>query len=214
MKKYFLFAVLAICLLNVSAQEVVQTRGYQPKTLLKEGGRLTGGYFAMQPKLTYLADQVSLLVGANMAMVLGHQLNIGLAGYALSSDVDVNYVMINGYWQTYAFTGVLEFAYAGILLEPVFFNKSAIHFTAPLIFGPGIGSVRDTRIWENGSSNVGSDAFWVVEPGLNLELNITKVLRFNAGASYRFVFDSDLPGMSDKFLSDIAIMAGLKIGWY
>jgi len=214
MKKYIILAILAVSMLSLHAQEVVQNLGYQPKTLLKDGGRPTGGYFAMQPKVTFFADQVSILTGASMAMVLGHQFNIGLAGYVLTSDVNVDYFLFNSIWQTFAYNGLLEFAYVGIILEPVFFNRSVVHFTTPLIAGPGVGSLGNKRIWDEGNNIIRSDLFWVVEPGLNLELNITKVLRFNAGASYRFVFDSDLPQLSDRSLSDIAFTAGLKIGWY
>jgi hypothetical protein len=114
----------------------------------------------------------------------------------------------------YTQVGKLEMAYVGLLLEPVFFNKSVVHFSVPVILGPGIASVRNSRIWESGSYNVYSDVFGIVEPGLNLEVNLTRILRFNLGASYRFVIDSDIPGADDKRLSDIAIMAGFKIGWY
>lgn len=208
--------LLISCLVFTSgnwAQEIV-TRSYNPKTLLKDGGRPTGGFLAIQPKMTFLADQEALMLGGQLAMVHGHQFNIGIAGYALLSDVDVQ-----GYYYTnlpvYLMpTGVLEFAYAGLLLEPVFFNKSVVHFTAPVIIGPGIASIRNTRIWESDSYNTFTDVVGVVEPGLNMELNLTRMIRFNFGASYRFVFDSDLPRYNNKSLSHVAIMAGFKIGWY
>lgn len=212
MKKLILLSICLTFFTGIWAQEIV-TRSYNPNTLIKNGG-LTGGYIALQPKLTYLAGEVSMLAGGQIAMVFGHQFNLGIAGYALLSDVD-----LQGYYYTnlpaYLMpTGVLEFAYAGILLEPVFFNKSTIHFSLPLILGPGIASIRNSRIWESDSYNKFTDIVGVVEPGLNMELNLTRIIRFNLGASYRFVFDSDLPTYNNKSLSDVAIMAGFKIGWY
>jgi hypothetical protein len=214
MKKAFLYIFFFSLSTTLWAQEAV-TRSYNASTLLKDGGRPTGGFIGLQPKLTYLADQVSFLTGGQMAVVLAHQFNIGVAGYALLSDVTANYGSTNGQLPVYMMPiGKVEFAYVGLLLEPVFFSKNAVHFTVPVVIGPGIGSVRSKRIWEANSYNIATDVFGVVEPGLNLELNLTRMVRFNVGASYRFVFDSDLPGVSDKTLSDIAIMAGFKFGWF
>lgn len=214
MKKSFIFLFCLCFSASLWAQEIV-TRSYNPNTLIKDGGRPTGGFIALQPKLTYLADQVSFLTGGQMAVVLGHQFNIGVAGYALLTNIDISYGYNNGQLPVYMMPiGKMELAYVGLVLEPVFFSKSAVHFTVPVVVGPGIGSVRSSRIWEANSYNIASDVFGVVEPGLNLELNLTRMIRFNVGASYRFVIDSDLPGLSDKTLSDFAVMAGFKFGWF
>lgn len=211
------FLLIAILLAGGSllAQDTFSGRSTEkPKTLLNEGGRPTGGFFSPEAKIAQLDGQTTVFAGAKMAMVLGHQFNIGMAGFGMLSQPD-NYIspLMNGGVAEYKLTNM---GYFGVYMEPVFFNKSVVHLTVPAIVGIGVG--QSEHYWySNGNFWNGAtmtDSFLVLEPGVNVELNIARALRFFAGGSYRFVLDSNLMPDSDERLSGLSINFGLKIGWF
>lgn len=188
-------------------------RSYDQATLLRDGGRPTGGFIAPSARITQVNDQTAVMAGGQLAMVLGHQFNIGLAVYGMLSQTET-YQSNLPFYQSPRY---LEMGYAGLLLEPVFFDRSIVHFTVPTIIGIGAGSTNYYRIWEEGYYDYYAhrgDVFFVVEPGLNAELNIAKPLRLFAGGSYRFVMESDLLPNSDDQLSGLSFNFGIKVGWF
>jgi hypothetical protein len=52
----------------------------------------------------------------------------------------------------------------------------------------------------------------VVEPGLEVEINVTRFFKIGLGASYRLVRQSDLITVSDKDLSGFSGGLSLKFG--
>jgi hypothetical protein len=194
------------------AKEVTLTDKYVANTLAKNGGRPSGGFFAPSFKISEVNGQNATLAGAQLAIVLGHQVNVGLAGYALLSNVTTNYIDNQGQ-QTF-----LELGYGGIFIEPVFFDKSIFHITTPIFFGAGGATLYQDRIWDDNYdyyySDYTADAFFVGEPGVNLEINIARVLRFGIGTSYRVVFNSDLPTLDDNKLSGWNANFTMKFGWF
>src|SRR5690606_14207081 len=220
MKKLFLLLLSSFMISSIYGQEeneTIRTGKYDQKTLLRNSGGVTGGFFAPGVRITEVNDQTTLMVGGQLARVLGHQFNIGAV---------INVMLTDNEAFTYSLgpspflppTRYLEMGYAGLLLEPVFFDRSVIHFSVPTIVGVGVGSTNYYRIWEQGYYDYyghRSDMFFVLEPGLNAELNVARALRFFAGGSYRFVMDSDLlHNNSDAQLSGFSFNVGLKVGWF
>ncbi len=46
-----------------------------------------------------------------------------------------------------------------------------------------------TADWDNYCNSEASDAFMVIEPGIEVEMNITRFFRFCIGAHYRYTTD-------------------------
>jgi len=220
MKKLFLLLLSSFMICSIYGQEeneTIRTGKYDQKTLLRNGGGVTGGFFAPGVRITEVNDQTALMVGGQLAMVLGHQFNIGAV---------INVMLTDNEAFTYSLgpspflppTRYLEMGYAGLLLEPVFFDRSVIHFSIPTIVGVGVGSTNYYRMWEQEYYDYyghRTDMFFVLEPGLTAELNVARALRFFAGGSYRFVMDSDLlHNNSDAQLSGFSFNVGLKVGWF
>lgn len=216
MIRYFLLITTLLAGGSLLAQDAFNVKGAsdKPNTLLSEGGRPTGGFFAPSAKIAQLDGQTTVFAGAKMAMVLGHQFNIGMAGFGMLSKPDTYTLpMMNGGVGEYKLTNM---GYFGVYMEPVFFNKSVVHLTVPAIVGIGVGQ-SEHHWYNNGyywSGSTITDAFMVLEPGLNVEVNIAGALRFFGGGSYRFVLDSNLMPDSDERLSGFSINFGLKIGWF
>jgi hypothetical protein len=62
-----------------------------------------------------------------------------------------------------------------------------VHVSFPvLIGGGGVGVMNnDNNAWDRNWKSEASDAFMVIEPGVEVELNITRFFRFCVGAHYR-----------------------------
>jgi hypothetical protein len=57
-----------------------------------------------------------------------------------------------------------------------------------------------------------SDGIWAAEPAMNLEINVNSFLRLDFGGGYRFVWDVDVPGLSNGDLSQFFGQIALKFG--
>ena len=104
------------------------------------------------------------------------------------------------------------------LIEPVIAYRSAIHVTLPVIIGAG-GAVYETyesRLGRpNGPTryNTGdAQAFFVIEPGIALELSMIKLVRLGLGVSYRYTSDITLPETPKDALRGFNAGVTLKIG--
>ena len=82
--------------------------------------------------------------------------------------------------------------------------------------GPGV-EVSDEHFFPNATDrdySIERSAFFVVEPGLELEVNVTRVLRMAIGGSYRMVRGRDLSTVSDNDLSNWAGNFSLRFGGF
>ncbi|NQX92539.1 MAG: hypothetical protein HRT74_10530, partial [Flavobacteriales bacterium] len=114
-----------------------------------------------------------------------------------------------------------EMGYGGLFFEPVFFSRSVVHFTTPVLIGAGgIGESRTQLFnpenedsWED-PNFYRSDFFFVLEPGVSLEVNLFRHLRLKAGVSYRFMEDVELPNTDLATLEGWNANVGLRVGWF
>jgi len=87
----------------------------------------------------------------------------------------------------------------------------------PIVFGAGSIDVSDHNFFDQNivtdtDFTIENSVFFVVEPSLQLEFNITKNFRIAAGASYRWVQGSDLQNINDKELSDFISSVSFRFG--
>lgn len=61
-----------------------------------------------------------------------------------------------------------------------------------------------------GSASLGEDSFFLVEPDALLEISLYKNVRFNLGATYRFVGDMNYRNMNQRDISGLTGLVGLK----
>lgn len=224
MKRISLIAIVAVFQAStLVAQDVIQKGPYKRakqendvKTLFDSKGSF-GGFLGFNMKVGDVNGQSALLLGGSISSVFSSKVNIGLAGYGLTTHVDGD---------TYDQEGELyqlDMGYGGLLIEPVIANKEVVHLTVPLILGAGGAGLRRDRFPRpqdpNGNNDNyyyhhESDAFVVIEPGLNVEINLMQNIRMGIGASYRYIYDNDLEGLSDSELSGFTGNIGFKFGWF
>lgn len=196
---------------SINAQEKTEKEDVQ--TVFKKNSAL-GAYFGLIAKPTALYGQEGLLFGAELNLVFGHQLNVGVVGMGLVSDIKSGLVSNSGYNLYY------EFGYGGIKMEPVLFSNKLVHLTIPVILGAGAATLNPrTAIlydgnWDYEYNLYDSDFFFVAEPGINVEVNLYKNLRLDFGTSYRFVDNVFISGTNNGNFGGLSGNIGIKLGWF
>jgi len=185
----------------------------------------SGGYGAPELKLGNVNDNMSLLLGGRGGWIIGHRFVIGGAGYGLTTNNTFNYTepLLNDNGSTIDSTRNLrlDMGYGGLLVEFIAMPKKAVHLSFPIIIGAGGTSVgaeiaQDPNqidpVEFNTYDFVESSAFFVVEPGVYLEMNMTKFFRLNVGATYRFISGTNLVRVNNNDLSDLTFNLAFKFG--
>jgi hypothetical protein len=95
--------------------------------------------------------------------------------------------------------------YGGMIVGYVVPTPSLLDLTADVLVGGGGVSL---------SGVDGTDAIFVFEPSVGAELRLSRVARVELGAGYRFVGDTELPGIDDSDLRGFTGRVALRIGWF
>ncbi|WP_420384770.1 hypothetical protein [Roseivirga sp.] len=185
MNNRFFKAILMVAVffgaLNLQAQDDPQ----KMRTLFNNGGiRSNGGYGAVTVGYTQIANADAITIGGQGAWLINHQFGIGLAGTgfiterAYDANLDNRYLTTGGY--------------GGLMLEFIAMPHSPVHLSFPVTIGAGgISYVQSNRDFDFYDSE-DSQAFFVVEPGVDIEFNLLPFVRFGLGVKYRVTSDIDL----------------------
>ena len=192
MKTISLMLVL-VCLVAASAY------GYD-KTLISDQTEV-GGFIAATAKYIEVKDESGVLSGGRVAIVVNHVFSAGVGGYgtvAKPAPEDLQGLED------------LEIAYGGLFLEYTFKPHAVFHISVPVLVGAG--QTRFAGDYVDPESEEDSDTFFVVEPELNLEFNITRNWRLDLGVGYRHVNGTDFAEITDEDQSGVNWAFTMKIG--
>ena len=181
--------LVTLMLLFIGALMAQEEQEKEMKTLFGNSGiRSNGGYGGVTVGYTQMDDRDALLIGGRGAWVINHSMAIGLAGYGFLSEHKPD-AQLNGDYH-------LAGGYGGLMFEFIAAPKSPIHVSFPVVIGAGgVGYVERDGIFGNSDINPFSEdsqAFFVVEPGIELEMNLLRFMRLGLGVSYRYTSDIDL----------------------
>lgn len=160
-------------------------------------------------KFTELIDTKALLLGAKAGMIINKRFLFGLGGYGIASNVQFGSGP-NGGQPLQLYGG-----YAGMLLGGVIAPEQVVHLSIPILLGAGGVEVSDAHYFPSFADSeftIDRSAFFVVEPGLDIEVNVTRTLRVGIGASYRWVSGADLTTLSDADLTDWSGNFSIRLG--
>lgn len=147
-------------------------------------GRSVGFYFGFHSEYSQINGYDAFGAGATLAMVANHGLAFGFTGKGFFSEP---YETIQAVHTSYSYSG----GYGGFLIEPILFPKFPVHVSFPILLGAG-GIARSILInyeypYEYTEFYIeDAEAFLIAEPGVEIELNVTRWMRLGLGASYRF----------------------------
>lgn len=212
MKAVTTFLLLSI-VVSASAQRYVDT--YNPKdeevkSLLGKGNDLNlfGG---ADVKITDLVGEKGLLAGGYGGVLVNRRYFLALAGYGITTNIE-----FDGTVGTEEKPLNLYGGYGGMMVGMMVGSKEVIHLTFPIFFGAGQMEISDKNFFPNSPNDaefaIENSAFIVIEPGAQLEFNITENFRLGAGVSYRYITGSELDNVSDEDLSGSSISLSFRFG--
>ncbi|WP_423737962.1 hypothetical protein [Chitinophaga caseinilytica] len=197
--KRLLLALAVLCTTPALAQEKIES--------LSRGGKVrVGGFGAPTIKFTTFDDQMGVLLGGYAGVMLNSRLMLGAGAYALVNNIEAPRPDPAGpalYWNMW---------YTGFVPEYTIKGNKLVHLAVGALVGGG-GVMKNERYksWDEFES-IGYSSFFVGEPHVNLELNITSYLRLGIGGSYRFVRGSGTEGITDEKLSGPSAHFTIKAG--
>jgi len=171
---------------------------------LTGGSFESGGYGGPVYKVGLIGDEIGLFSGGRGGWIINHTFVVGGGGYSTMFDVETDLVDEGG--ETY----YLRMNYGGFEMEYIHNSDRVLHWTVHLTLGGGSASLRlhDPDYTEE------SDHFYIVEPSVNMDVNVTDWFRLGFGASYHAVFGVDLTGMEDSDLGGPSGQIVFKFGHF
>lgn len=202
--RYLVLLVLFALSMNVNAQSGNVKTLFSPKKIS------SGGYGAVSSRFTSIRGKYTHMAGIYGGWYVNHRFMLGLGMAASTNQLTVptefsaqpNRKMT---WQYGQF---------GLMTEYVLASDKPIHVALQLFAGAGF----TLQYQRNGLHDINYEDvydenwFTVAEPGVQVEINLFKWMRFSPGISYRFAMGSDGRGLADKDLSAISYHATLKFG--
>ena len=176
---------------------------------------LNGGY-------SHLGHGSAFLPGMSMGIILDHHWTVGMTGNFMASSHGYHHHGENDSIapEKHHHSSTVG-GYGGLLLEYTLFPQSRVHVSFPLTIGGGYlvqaqqmhpgDSAYSHNSWSHYSFSHG-DGFFVLEPGVKLELNVIKNLRVGLGVSYRYSPDMDHHNTSPEVIDQFTVRLGLRFG--
>jgi len=178
----------------------------------------SGGYGAPEFRFGNVNGNMSLLFGGRGGWVIGNKFVLGGGGYGMTSNniLDNNQLLEGDSTQL-----KLGMGYGGLMLEYILNPHKAFHLSFPVIIGAGGASVSNKIYDPHNNANyedwtnyniVESSGYFIVEPGINVDINVIKFMRISAGVNYRFITGTNLERINDSDLSGVSFNFGIKFG--
>jgi len=176
--------VISLLILFILSTNVLAQDNDDPKFRsvfnLKSDQKIThGGYGAFGIGHTIIDDKSALRFTIKGAWIVNHRFALGLAGNSFFNNLSYSDSRVNN---------SIGGGYGGIFIEPILFPMAPVHVTFPLIIGGGSLTTLHPSEWYDNTGDYSNqfDVFFVVEPGIEIEINMIKFFRIGLGASYRF----------------------------
>lgn len=181
----------------------------RPQTLVQGGGIRSGGYGAPVVRFTTVKDRSAVLTGGEGGWIVNHRFVLGGAGFGMTTDnVRVPEVATIG-----GQVPRLNFGYGGVLLGYNHTPGRLVHLTGQVLLGSGGASLIGGGLrGDADAATLDTDAVFVAEPALHVEVNVASFFRVAVGGSWRQVSGSSLVGVSDRDLSGVAGGVTFKFG--
>ena len=215
MKTLTFFFILVLLCVSGFAQDYKSepvgdiTRQSDIKTLTGTSHH-SGAFGAIMFKASEFKDKTFAMMGLRGGWIVNRSFAVGIEVQGIipstkfeniDPDPDEKAILLGGY--------------GGLFVEPVLFSNNVIHVTFPIASGAGwLGyheDWEDDRIRRN-NDLIDDDVFWYVEPGVGVEINVTRHFRMNLGVTKRFTQDLELVDTKNKDFNNLNYFLTLKIG--
>ncbi|WP_425236954.1 hypothetical protein [Ulvibacterium sp.] len=204
-KSFFLLIILLFTGLTYAQEGVQEDEDYLEFNDRKNV--VHGVYLGLNAQFGEIDGEPTYQGGLKVAYVANQQFEVGFSGTFFYSVQDV-------FNSDLARDQDLIGAYGGLHLEPIFFSKSVVNLSFPLLIGAGaVGYVDDNfddEDYELTEDDV--DAIFVLEPGVSMLFNVSRYLQLEAGVKYRFSNKIDLDFSPVSRINGFSAGIGVKVG--
>lgn len=188
----------------------------EQETLFGSGEVTWGGYGAAETKFSTMNNQMALLVGGRGGVIINHTFTLGIGGYGLVTSHKIDNYKISDPYLTDSIP-YLRVGYGGLHLGLAIEPNRLVHITGGVLIGAGGAAyTREYTYnhWENDHNwkTYNSSAFFVLEPHIGVELNLTNFMRLEASGTYRYVSGLDLPVTSNSDIAGPSGTISIKFG--
>ncbi len=191
--KKSIFILIFFVYLNTNAQET--------KTLLDTTNWKNVGFMALSGfNYSKIDKSNAVLIHLRSGIVIKDKITIGGFLNTSVNDIIPKSETIPGIY--------LDYKTYGFFCEYTIFSNNLVHATFPVLIGGGELEMNEYEA----DLNLGEVHFFNVEPGVFLELNIYKYIRFNVGFTYRFIGNVNYRNMNQSNISGFSGQIGLKFG--
>ena len=182
------------------------------KTLFGNRNVSHGGYGALTINYSQIDSRDAIVIGARGAWLIGHGFALGFAGSGFLNDYSWNPAIAGG--RNVNLTG----GYGGLLMEPIIFPRFPVHISIPVLIGAGGIAYTSTfnpypYDYENFELFVeDATSYLVVEPGIEIEINVVRFFRLALGGYYRYTSSIRLYDTQEDVLNGWSAGITLKFG--
>ena len=167
----------------------------------------SGGFGALSFRSTDFNDESLVIAGLRGGWIINRTLGIGVEGHGIIPTTKFDNIEDG---REVSLMG----GYGGMFLELILFSNEVVHVTFPTSAGAGWLGYHLTNNNTIMDQEVDSDVFWYVEPGANLEFNISRNFRLATGVSKRFTQDFELQNTSQDAFEKLNYYITLKVGGF
>lgn len=205
-KQLFIIAIGLLGSLGLQAQNS------EVETIFKGTKTSSGGYGAITNKFTSINGEFANMVGLYGGWFINKKVMLGVGAAATTSYLPVKdeFNIFPGKRTSY------EYGQLGLMTEYVIASNKSLHVVFNVFTGAGFTTQYVRSTWDdndyNDYHNTDTNWFLVVEPGVQVEVNLLKWLRFSPGVSYRFVNNSESLDLTDNKLQGVSVNLTLKFG--
>jgi hypothetical protein len=155
-----------------------------------------GGYGAVLFNYSKIDGKDAFLAGMRGMWIINHGLGLGVGGYGFVNDLEFDSQANYPYEENSYF---LAGGYGGLVIEPIVGAKHPVHVSFPVLIGAGgVAYIRD--YWTPYPQypdtynyyTEDATAYFVLEPGIEVEFNMVKFFRIGLGAYYRYTSNINL----------------------
>jgi hypothetical protein len=161
----------------------------------------SGGFGGPMMQVGSIGGSSAVFVGGKGGWIVNHTFVLGGGAYGLANNIAAKTVGPNGETQ-------MMFGYGGLLLEYLHESDALIHWSASLLVGGGGIDYKN----HGGVSPINSTSFFVAEPSVGINLNISEHFTVGAGASYRALSNFSTSIADSKDLEGGSVYLVAKFG--
>lgn len=199
--------LLTVCLCsiflhrNLLAQS--ETQSSVPDEVSRSSSFITGGFGGPFIRTTQVMNDWGIVIGGKGGGIINHQFGFGGVGMALVNGYDFVGDNLNGNNNASLNLGL---GAGGVFIQYINRRDNLIQYSVPLHIMAGGVSVKEN------DEDVESSGVFILEPGINIEFNISDQFIPGIDVSYQQVFGCSLENVDNQDISGINIGLVLKFG--